>query len=617
MGYLETADRLFESGDVDGALEYYEKALEEDPADPVVWNNYGVALEEKNRVEEAMVAYRKAMEVDPAYGIAYLNLGNLLVRLGRFKEAEVAFREGIEKAPGEVGLYLELASLYFRKPSTANRGKWVLQRLLEMYPNDLDVLKGVAERLIEGGFPEDAIRIIDAAMEIYDDPDLLNLKGNAYLEMDMYAEAVQLYDEAIRKNPLNEEYWNNKGFGYLLLGLYEDAIECYDRALEINPDYRNAWYNKAYTYHAMQELAKAVFCYWKAIRLYPHDEVAWNNLGNALYNLGRYMESIPYFMKSVQINPGFETGWDNIGNALDRMGMHEISIPFHEMAIQINPKFDYAWYAKGMALIRLGRAEEALHYIDTSLKLNPMYDHAWIELGRALAMLSQWDDAINALKRAVEINPHSGEAYELMGDIYRRLGHYTRALSHYLKAVEAYRTAEEYMDADVRKHLVEVLIKAKRLWELENFTSFERAVLELLKEDEFHRLRDPEHISMAARVLISTGRYEDAAELLRRAEDDLKPGGRALLKALRGDLDFTDEELRSEEILTVAILLAECDRVKEALNLLERCTPYHRGKADYYYAMHLAHLRAGNVKEARRYRDIFAGMSPGEVTFVP
>ena len=53
-GWKEEGNELFESGDFEGAIEYYNKALDLFPRDPDLWNAKGLALSELKRYDEAI-----------------------------------------------------------------------------------------------------------------------------------------------------------------------------------------------------------------------------------------------------------------------------------------------------------------------------------------------------------------------------------------------------------------------------------------------------------------------------------------------------------------------------------------------------------------------------------
>lgn len=62
------------TGDYEGALEYYDRALEDAPDIAEIHHNRAVALEHLGRDDEAVLEYQKAIEIDPNLMQAHFNL---------------------------------------------------------------------------------------------------------------------------------------------------------------------------------------------------------------------------------------------------------------------------------------------------------------------------------------------------------------------------------------------------------------------------------------------------------------------------------------------------------------------------------------------------------------
>ena len=108
MANYNLGEMLVEAGDMDGALPYFETVVEGNPEDPAVY--YHVAelyfnqqvlgcLEPTPECQGAISYYNRALEVDPNYLPAHMQLGFALVRLGDIANAVVAFEKYVELAP--------------------------------------------------------------------------------------------------------------------------------------------------------------------------------------------------------------------------------------------------------------------------------------------------------------------------------------------------------------------------------------------------------------------------------------------------------------------------------------------------------------------------------------
>jgi Flp pilus assembly protein TadD len=82
VDYLSEAIALERQGDFDAALTSYRLALRDQPNDPRILQNIGIAYSKIGRVEEAMRAYRRALDVAPEQSGAHYGLAFLLLKRG-------------------------------------------------------------------------------------------------------------------------------------------------------------------------------------------------------------------------------------------------------------------------------------------------------------------------------------------------------------------------------------------------------------------------------------------------------------------------------------------------------------------------------------------------------
>ncbi|MBD1876133.1 tetratricopeptide repeat protein [Nodosilinea sp. FACHB-131] len=82
-------------GDLEGAIELFQKAIEADPTLAIAHYNLGTAHRNRGYLDEAIAAYRQAIALNPNYAEAHQNLGVALFKLGQLPEALQAFKQAI------------------------------------------------------------------------------------------------------------------------------------------------------------------------------------------------------------------------------------------------------------------------------------------------------------------------------------------------------------------------------------------------------------------------------------------------------------------------------------------------------------------------------------------
>ncbi len=85
-----------QSGKIDEAISLYGAVLRQNPDQPDVWNNLGVALRRTKRFDASLVAYRRAAELRPGNAGLWSNMGNCLREMMRFEEAAAAHAKALE-----------------------------------------------------------------------------------------------------------------------------------------------------------------------------------------------------------------------------------------------------------------------------------------------------------------------------------------------------------------------------------------------------------------------------------------------------------------------------------------------------------------------------------------
>jgi tetratricopeptide (TPR) repeat protein len=116
-GKIERSEGSFEVASL-------EKAVAAGTAQPLHYNQLGIAYRQQGKFKEAGVAYEKALELDPAYAAPTLNLAILYdLYLGERDRALLLYERYLALAPGEATVTKWVADLKNRKPAMAALSK--------------------------------------------------------------------------------------------------------------------------------------------------------------------------------------------------------------------------------------------------------------------------------------------------------------------------------------------------------------------------------------------------------------------------------------------------------------------------------------------------------------
>ncbi|NQU71666.1 MAG: tetratricopeptide repeat protein, partial [Rhodospirillales bacterium] len=111
-----------------------------------------------------------------------------------------------------------------------------------------DTLIGLAEALCDHNRPDDALEILELALNIApDNADLHSLSGLALTSLDRLNEALIHLDRALLHAPGHPNAWGYRGEALSRLGRHELALDAYDQALSHDPLNLDARHGRALT----------------------------------------------------------------------------------------------------------------------------------------------------------------------------------------------------------------------------------------------------------------------------------------------------------------------------------------------------------------------------------
>jgi tetratricopeptide (TPR) repeat protein len=221
---------------------------------------------------------------------------------------------------------------------------------------------------------------------------------------DLYG-ALALYNQAIKLQPQNYEYWFNQGLSLFHLHRFEDAISAYDQTLNLNPDFAKAWYNRGGVLGELGDFDGAVASFEQAIALKPNYHEAWASKGLALLKLGFIWEAISSYEEALQLQPEDQETWYYRGVALGIVEQFEEAIASYNQALEIQPDYYEVLIDRGVVLFSLQRWSEAIESWDQALTIQSDFHLAWYNRGIALENLGKREESIESYQQAINIKP--------------------------------------------------------------------------------------------------------------------------------------------------------------------------------------------------------------------
>ncbi len=183
-------------------------------------------------------------------GISLLEMVNIqkakiAMNLGDNKKAKQALLKILDKNPNSYKAHLMLAQVYENEGGMRKAIDEYVQAI-DLNKKDYDSYYKVAKLLDGLDKKEEASQMLYSLLN--KKPEMTEasiLLGEILIENEMYKEAVNVYQDALRFDQVNYDLYYNLGIAYTMLNDFQNAKTCYEKAAEINSLLHNAKYSLA------------------------------------------------------------------------------------------------------------------------------------------------------------------------------------------------------------------------------------------------------------------------------------------------------------------------------------------------------------------------------------
>ncbi len=342
---------------------------------------------------------------------SYKTLGETFEKMRLFPSALDAYSKGLEKTSQGNLFYQKMGDLSL-ECNNIDASMEFFKKAHEVNPTDREILIKLAT-ISQTYYPENIDETIDyynSLLEFGIDLDKIYYElGHLYLNKSDKIHAVSAFKLAQEMNPENPYYNNSLAYAYIKAELYDDAIEYYQLAIKLNPDAEwtsivchalgaiysevkenyeaaEATFNAGMIldpnnvdiqlslgdmYMAQNDIDRAIKTYCDAIAVDPENYLTYAKAGLALWEKDYIEESIVAFHKSIEINPNFEVAQNNLGVVyLDGIGDTKASVEYFKNAIELNPNYTLAYFNIARAYQAMGEKALAAEYYQMTLDLN-------------------------------------------------------------------------------------------------------------------------------------------------------------------------------------------------------------------------------------------------------
>ncbi|MEC9073268.1 MAG: tetratricopeptide repeat protein, partial [Myxococcota bacterium] len=227
----------------------------------------------QGQMAEALDAVQRALDKEPASIPARM----LLLRLGAagvdIGDPVDPIQRQLQQNKKDLGLAIALAEaqLVDRRPTEAMR---TARGVLKRAETSVTAMKLLARSYLAMDNGPTADSILEKALELEKDPEVLFLRGHIALQRGDLSLAVKWFDAAINENPHYVEALNNASVLYLKVENYKAAHKTMKKVVRYAPAFASAWLNLGTAQRGVGKFEDAEKSWMKALELDPDKAVA-------------------------------------------------------------------------------------------------------------------------------------------------------------------------------------------------------------------------------------------------------------------------------------------------------------------------------------------------------
>eukprot|EP00466_Bigelowiella_natans_P003563 jgi/Bigna1/38027/e_gw1.23.137.1 len=248
------------------------------------------------------------------------------------------------------------------------------------------------------------------------------------------AEALKLYEEAIRLEPKHFKAHFNRGYALYKLGRFQEATEAYTVAVRINPSSCLTFYNRGISRNKAGDIVGAIADFTLAIQII----VSFHHNRGILYTkLKEFAHATDDYSMVLELNPKHVRAMINRAKCMFELRRFQDALVDYNAALKVavDPSYLHILLARAAALQRRGDLDNALS--DLSLILRQAPSHLEALNARAFVLVSQglYRLAIQDYKTLYRLNPKDTDALFNTAVCLENLSETSLAVEIYTKAI--------------------------------------------------------------------------------------------------------------------------------------------------------------------------------------
>jgi tetratricopeptide (TPR) repeat protein len=368
------------------------------------------------------LALQGVLEAVPDSAAPYLARGMLYRARGRLENAINEFDYAAELDENLVEAWLAVAECELAQARPLDAAD-ALDHAADLDPNDIELFLRLGEALLAAGDPTRAIRAFEEGLQLApNEPALIRGRARAALAMQLFDDALEDAQAAVRRQPEDAEAWALVGLSTYQLGRDVEAVAALDRALALDPDHRLARRTRGDAYWAQRRFAEAAQDYALAAAAAPEDAELALCLAEARFELGDSEAAMAGAGSVMATDPELTDAHLLAARIRRRAGDEAGALAMLDAGLEVAADEPTLYIARARLYQDTGRPYLAWRDLRWAIDLDPGHAEAYRLRGALALDLEGPEEAIADLEAALEIDPNDAAALAWRGRAHRQNG---------------------------------------------------------------------------------------------------------------------------------------------------------------------------------------------------
>lgn len=306
--------------------------------------------------------------------------------------------------------------------------KFFAKILLELNKKDIVLSKKDQtrlDRLITDSHFQDALLILkNLELTFPESTEIKMYQGNIFRKLNNISNAVYMYEEAIKINPLLKNPYIELANIYLSQRNFVEAKNFFIRASLIDIDDPYVCEGVILSLFYLEQFDQALLYFNMFNIKIKRKSNILNNVGLCCQKLKNFEQSIDLFKKSIKENPLDFSTYFNLGNSLKEMKKFEECLFNFKKSIEINPSFSDGYFNIANTLRDLKRFEEAASFYKRCIDVDPINVKCLFNLAKLMASEGKFETSIFYYSEVIRLEPDHAEAHWNRSRVHLLVGNF-------------------------------------------------------------------------------------------------------------------------------------------------------------------------------------------------